>query len=61
MKIWRKRKRWGGTNPLLNISEELMKRNDEQCSLLALKFPAVITGRVDAIIRILDFDLPKIS
>ena len=38
-----------------------MKRNDEQCSLLALKFPAVITGRVDAIIRILDFDLPKIS
>ena len=61
MKIWRKRKLWGGINPSLNISEQLMKRNDEHCSLLAFKFPAVITGRVDAIIRILDFDLPKIS
>ena len=62
MKIWRKRKRWGGINPSLNISEELMKRNDEHCSLLVFKFPAVIvTGRVDAIIRILDFDLLKRS
>ena len=27
-----------------------MKRIDDHCSLLAFKFPAVITGRVDAII-----------
>ena len=27
-----------------------MKRIDDHCSLLAFKFPAVITGRVDATI-----------
>ena len=30
-----------------------MKRIDKHCKVLASKFPAVIIGRVDAIIRIL--------
>ena len=53
MIIWQKRKRWGRIAPSLKISKELMKRIDKHCKVLAFKFPAVITGRVDAIIRIL--------
>ena len=33
-----------------------MKIIDKHCSLLAFKFPAVITGRVDASIRSLIYD-----
>ena len=53
MIIWQKRKRWGRIAPSIKISKELMKRIDKHCKVLAFKFPAVITGRVDAIIRIL--------
>ena len=53
MKLWQKHKRWDGITPSLNISEVLIKRIDKHCSLLAFKFPAVITEKVDASIRIL--------
>ena len=33
-----------------------MKRIGKRCSLLAFNFPAVITGRVDAMIRSLVYD-----
>ena len=51
MKHRQKRRRWGRVTPLLNISEEPKKRIDEHYSLLAFKFPSVITEKVDVIIR----------
>ena len=54
IKLWQKCKRWGKITPSRNISEVLMKRIDKHCSLLAFKFPAVITGRVNAIIGSLE-------
>ena len=33
-----------------------MKRIDKHCKVLAFKFPAVIIGRVDAVIRSLVYD-----